>query len=276
MSGHQYLILVLCSAAFPCAPCDAADVKEVVSGATIALRSGWVVAPDYAFIQRDEFERNGKQTTKTHQVVTVVGSDYYMPVAIDDQPLSADQELVELQKLKNEVQRRNNEAPEARERRAENYRKQREQNAELLVEFPTAFNFEVEREETINGHTAYVLAATPRERSGPLSRVAKVLAGMRGKMWVEHENFHVIRAESKVIAPVSIFGIFARVLPGTHMELEMGPVTDSVWLVSRFSMTLEVSKFWFHSTQATRSTYSEYRMNGPVLEELLSRASAGP
>jgi hypothetical protein len=141
-----------------------------------------------------------------------------------------------------------------------------------MAGFPDAFNFELAREETINGHPAYVLDATPRKAVNPSSRVAKVLAGMRGQMWVDQESLHMIRAESTVKAPVSIFGIFARVLPGSHMELEMGQVTDSIWLASRFSMTLEVSKFWFHSTQATRSTYSEYRPNGRVLDALLSKA----
>ena len=83
----------------------------------------------------------------------------------------------------------------------------------------------------------------------------------------------MIRAESDVITPVSIFGIFARVLPGTHMEIEMTPVSDSVWLASRFSMTVKISKFlFFRSTQVTRSSYSEYRLNGPVLDELLAKA----
>ena len=272
MSGRPYLIFFLTSVALPGMPCHAADVSEMVRRAAIALQSDWAAAPEYAFLQRDELQRSGKPGSKTHQVVMIAGSDYYMPVAIDDRPLDSDQQTSELRNLKNEFERRNAEDPQSRQRRVENYRKQRDQNGALVTEFPNAFTFELAREETINGHESYALVATPRKRAGAASRAAKVLAGMRGKMWVEKENSHIIRAESNVIAPVSIFGIFARVLPGTHMELEMEPVTDSIWLVSRFSMTLEVSKLWFHSTQVTSSTYSDYRLNGPVLEDLLSRA----
>src|SRR5436190_5563828 len=95
---------------------------------------------------------------------------------------------------------------------------------------------------------------------------------MRGRVWIDKDDYHWVRAEASVVAPVSIFGIFVRVLPGTHMEIEMAPVTDSTWLVRQFSMTLALSKFWFHSTQATSSTYSSYSPNGPVLDGLLSRA----
>lgn len=272
MSSYQHLIRALCSAIIQSTFCHAADVTEIVRSATVTLRADWAAAPDYAFLQRDEFQRNGKPGSKTHRVVMIAGSDYYMPVAIDDQPLRGDQQRSELQKLKHEFQRRNNEDAQTQRRRAENYRKQREQNGALAVEFPGAFDFDLVREETVHGHVTYVLAATPRRRTASASRAAKVLAGMRGEMWVDRESFHVVRAESKVITPVSIFGIFARVLPGTCMELEMEPVTNSIWLVSRFRMTLEVSKFWFHSTQVTSSTYSDYRLNGPVLNDLLSQA----
>ena len=271
MSRHQYLILTVWAAGLSVTPCHAVDVAEIVRGATIALRSDWDAAPGYAFLQRDEFQQSGRPATKTHQVVMIAGSDYYMPVAVDDQPLAADQQRSELQKLKNEFWRRNNEDHQARRQRTENYRKQREQNGRLTVEFPTAFIFSLEREETIHGRRAYVLAATPRKRAGSSNRAAKVLAGMRGRMWIEKESFHMIQAESNVIAPVSIFSIFARVLPGTHMELEMAPASDSIWLVRRFVMALEISKFWIRSTQTTSSTYSGYRPNGAVLDELLSR-----
>jgi hypothetical protein len=271
------LTLLFCSAAFHATLCHAADppdVAEIVGQAATATRSDWAVAPEYAFLQRDESLQNGKLTSKTHRVVMIAGSDYYMPVAIDDQPLPPDRQESELRKLRDEAGRRNKEDPQVSRKRAESYRKQREQNGEIMLEFPTAFNFAFLREETINGHIGYVLAATPRDRQGPASRVAKILAGMRGQMWVGKDDFRMLRAEATVVSPVSIFGIFARVMPGTQMELEMTPVSDSVWLMSQLSMTLVVSKFLFvHSKQVTHSTFSDYRLNGPMLDELLSKAT---
>ena len=52
--------------------------------------------------------------------------------------------------------------------------------------------------------------------------------------------FHWVKGEAEVLKPVSIFGFFARVLPGTNMKLEMIPVTESVWLVSRFAVDNEI------------------------------------
>jgi hypothetical protein len=73
---------------------------------------------------------------------------------------------------------------------------------------------------------------------------------------------------------VPVYGILARVLPGTHVELDLAPVTDSVWLIHELSMDLRVSKlFLFNSAQTTRSTFSGYRLNTSVLDELLSKAN---
>ncbi len=50
-------------------------------------------------------------------------------------------------------------------------------------------------------------------------------------------------------------------------------MTPSVWLIDEVSMKLNVSKIHMSkSTQVTRSTYSGYRVNSSVVEELLSKA----
>ena len=213
-------------------------------------------------------------TGKTSQVVYIAGSDYYLPMAIDDQPLPPDRENAELDKLKNEVERRKAESPEARRERIEKYKKERDENEALVLDFPNAFTFELVREETMNGYPAYVLSGLPKKRTGPLSLAAKVLSGMRGTVWLDKENFHAIRVECDVVTPVPVYGILAKVLPGTHIEFGMAPVTNSIWLISGLSMDLRVLKLLvIKSTQVTRSTYSDYRLNDLVVAELLAKAA---
>lgn len=265
--SSAFTLLVLCSAA------SGADLQEIVQRGTAMIQSDWAADPDYAYIERDATLKNGTMSSHTSQVVMIDGSDYYLPTAVNDEPLSAEQQKAELQKLKREVERRRNEDPESRRRRVADYRKREDENGSLLLEFPKAFNFELLREEPMNGFPAFVLATTPRKRTGPLSRAAKVLSGMKGTVWINSETFHAIRGECTVVAPVPIYGILARVLPGTHVEIELAPVNDQVWLVSKFAMKLMVSKFWlFNSMQQTSNTYTDYRPNGTALEELLAKA----
>jgi hypothetical protein len=255
---------------FGCAgPLEAADLQEIVSRGSATLKADWAADADYAYVEKDEVEKGGKTTSKTSQVVYIDGSDYYLPLEIDGQPLPPDREKEELEKLKNEARRRNAETPEARRQRIEKYKKQRDENEALVLDFPNAFDFELLREETIDGRPAYVLSGTPKKRTGNLSLAAKVLSGMRGTVWVDKENFHAIRVECDVITPVPIYGILARVLPGTHIEFGMAPVTASTWLVGELSMKLRVSKLIFKSTQVTHSIYTNYRLNSQVLADIL-------
>jgi hypothetical protein len=249
--------------------CRAADLQEIVQRAGEAIKTDWAADLDYSWLERDEVHQNDKSTSKSYQVVMIAGSDYYMPVAANDQPLTPEQKKSEREKLRNEVQRRNSETPQARRQRLENFQKQREENDALVFELPRAFNFQLVREELKNGHPAYVLSAAPRKRSGPMSRAARVLTGMQGTIWIDKESFHTIRAEVDVITSVPIYGILARVMPGTHLDFEMAPVSDSVWLMTERSMTLAVSKlFFFKSTQETRSEFSGYRPNSAALDLL--------
>jgi hypothetical protein len=275
------VLWIFCLAGCPLAPSlqaaspETGDVAEIVRMAAATIESDWEAALDYAHIEKNEVLRNGVFTSRTSQVVMIAGSDYYLPLAINDEPLSPDRETAELQKLKAEFQRRNRESAETAKRRISGYNQAREEDGALLREFPRAFDYELLREETLHEHSAWVLAASPKpaDRSLPATRAAKILAGMRGTLWVDRQTFHVIQAEGNVVRSVPIYSIFAKVLPGTHIETGMLPAADSFWFISELSMSLAVSKFFvFRSTEVTRSTYSGYRLNGPVVGELLAKA----
>lgn len=254
-----------------CAPVRGADLAEIVARGNAMLKSDWAADINYAYIDKEEVLKNGRMTSRTSQVVYVAGSDYYLPLAADDQPLPEDREKAEREKLKAEAARRASETPEARRDRIARFKRQRAQNEAMVLDFPDAFDFRLLGEETIDGRDAYVLSGMPKKRDGPLTLAQKVLSGMKGRVWVDKESFHAIRVECDVITPVPVYGVLAKVLPGTHIEFAMAPVTESVWLVSELKMTLSLSKiFVFHSTQVTRSTFTGYRVNQDVLAELLA------
>lgn len=255
------------------AACHAADLQEILKRGTSAIQSDWTADPLYACVERDETRKDGKITSKTSEVVMIEGSDYSILMAVDDQPLSPERQKAELIKLKEEVQKRKRDSPSEREHRIAAYKKQRDENGELLLGFPQAFIFQVTGEDTKDGYPAYVLSAAPKARTGSVTRAQKVLSGMEGTAWIEKDGFHAIRVDVHVIRPVPVFGMLATVLPGTEIEFGMTPVTESVWLVNEVSMNLEVSKLhMFKSAQVTRTTYTQYRLNSQVLEELLAKA----
>lgn len=79
--------LACCSAFIFSLPLHGADLQEIVRRATPVIRSDRAADPDYAYVERDEFQRDGKPASKTSQVVMMDGSDYSMPLALNGQPL---------------------------------------------------------------------------------------------------------------------------------------------------------------------------------------------
>jgi hypothetical protein len=268
-----WLLIIACNFGIARNPCRAAEVSEIVQRATAALNSDWESDPLYACVERDEVQKGEKLASKTFEVVMIDGSEYHFPLAVNDQPLSPDRQKEELLKLKNEVRRRKNESPSARRARINAWKKQRDENGELLLDFPSVLTFQLVGEEAKNGHSAYVLSATPTPGIVPRTRATKVLSGMQGKAWVEKDTLHPMLVECTVVTPVPVYGALASVLPGTEIEIKMTPVTDSTWLIDEVSTKLNVSKLHlFKSTALTRSTYTQYRPNSSVVEELLSKA----
>ena len=240
------------------------------------MQSDWAAAPAFAFVQRDVSASKGVITRKTHHVFTISGSDYYMPIATNDEFLPGDQQERELRRLHEEVDRRSHETTKEAQRRSEQYYKAREQNGVLLLEFTKAFDFTLVGEDVTNGHPTYVLDALPQPGYQPPNRTARILTGMHGRLWIEKEGFHWVKGEAEVLKPVSIFGFFAKVLPGTRMDLEMIPVTEDVWLVSRFAVDMNLSTFWRKSTKTMESIFSDYRPAAAALAQALSVRTKTP
>jgi hypothetical protein len=99
---------------------------------------------------------------------------------------------------------------------------------------------------------------------------------MEGRFWVENHDFHWLKAEAEVLKPVSILGIAVRVLPGTHMELEMAPVSPSLWLVSGLTVAVKASFLWISTEQTTATSWSGYRPATAALADELAGQSREP
>lgn len=112
-----------------------------------------------------------------------------------------------------------------------------------------AFDFKLLGQETVNGHRCYVLDSIPRPDYHPINRDTQVLKGMRGRLWVDADQYQWVKVHAEVFRPVS-FGLFiARVKPGTEFTLEQGPVGGGIWLPTRFDQEVRASVlfFWSHN-----------------------------
>ncbi|HYL74730.1 MAG TPA: hypothetical protein VEU96_11030 [Bryobacteraceae bacterium] len=252
-----------------CLACDAAtlekpDPHRIVQRSVEAIETDWSQAPNYAFQERDvQSKRDGAPVIKTYEVLMIDGSQYNRLIAVDDKPLLPGDQMEEERKLRAEMNKRARESPRESAKRIAKYQKERDQDHAMLKNMVEAFDFQLAGEEIVNGYDCWVLDATPKRGYQPKDRETKVLTGMRGRLWVDKSQNQWVKVKAEVIKPVSLFGFFAKVGPGTRFQLEQAPVADNLWLPSHFSMRVNASAFGFiNEDSSDDETYGKYVATG--------------
>lgn len=246
----------LCAAAVSERP----DAQQIVKRSLEAMETNWNQAPNFSFHERDvESKHDSAPVIKSYEVLMIDGSQYNRLIAVGDKPLTAAEQAEEQRKLQLEIQRRSHESTRERNRRIAKYQKERERDHAMLMAMADAFDFRIVGDEAVNGHDCWVLDATPKRGYQPPDRETRVLTGMRGRLWVDKTQNQWVKVRAEVIKPVSFYGFFAKVGPGTKFELEQEPVADNLWLPSHFSVRVNASAFGFiNENSSDDEKYDKY------------------
>jgi len=200
------------------------------------------------------------------------GSQYNQLIAKNDRPLSSEEQAAEEKKLKQEIRKRKSESADERSKRIGKYQQERNQDHAMMLEMVSAFDFLPAGEQDVRGRPAYVFEASPKPGYVPKSRDAKVLTGMKGRLWVDKGTFQWAKVQAEVIKPVSFYGFLARVEPGTSFLLEQAPVTGRIWLPIQFRQQVSAKALGIISENSfEEETYSNYK---PLSQALLREPDA--
>jgi hypothetical protein len=235
--------------------------QDIIRKSAAVTEANWKEAPKFAFVERDVVsKKNHAKTVKTYEVLMIDSSPYQKLIAVNDHPLSKEEQRLEEQKLQAEILNRKNETPHERKRRIAKYQKERSEDRAMLCEMVEAFNFKLAGETKLSGRDVYQFEATPKPGYVPKTREGKVLTGMKGTLWVDKDSYQWVKVEAEVVRPVSFYGMFAKVGPGTRFELEQEPVAGNVWLPKHFAVRVNASALGFINENSTDDeTYSDYR-----------------
>jgi len=232
------------------------QVETIIQRSVEANKRDWKADPEYSYFERDI--QNG--VARSNQVMMIEGSPYYRLVAVNDQPLSQEEQVKEEQKLQQAIAERKSESPQQRAARIAKYEKDRRRDHLLMEQLTKAFNFTLEGEQKLGPHEVYVLQATPGPGYVPPNRDTRVLTGMKGTLWIDKQTYQWVKVEAQVVHPVSIEGFLARVEPGTRFELEKMPVADGIWLPKHFAMKAQARVFFVFSHNSQEDdTYWGYQ-----------------
>jgi hypothetical protein len=240
------------------------DVHALIEHSVQANGADWKAAPEYESLERDR-EPNG--VSKTFQDLMIMGSPYQRLVAINDKPLSRQEQENQQRALEKTKEQRRNESEQQRAKRIADYQKSRDRDQLFLDQLSKAFNFSLIGQQKLGGYEVYVLKAVPRPDYEPPNSECEVLKGMRGTLWIDKKTFQWVKVEARVIRPVWIEGFLAKVEPGTQFELEKMPVGDDIWLPKHYQMKARAKVFLlFNHNSGDNDTYYQYRKIAPSPE----------
>ena len=233
--------------------------KEIIQRSIEVNRRDWDAAPSYDYVQR---ERDGDKS-KTYERIMLAGSRYERLVAVDDKPLSADDEAKEQHRFQKAIAQRQQESPDERKERIGKYQNEIDRDHVLIRELIKALDFTLSGQQMLGLREVYVLKGTPRADYRPPNKQARALTGMQGTLWIDTATFHWVKAEAEVVRPVRIYGFVARIEPGTHFELEQTPIADGLWMPNHFVMDAKAKVFLlFPHYEQDDITYFSYHKPG--------------
>ena len=212
------------------------DAREIVRRAVAADERNWRVARNYAFSERTNLRylnsegRVKSQESKVNDVTLLDGSPYRRLVARNDRPLPPAEERKEQERLSRSAAERRQETAAQRSQRLSDYAKRPEWQREAWRELPEAFDFRLAGEESLDGHRLFVIEARPRPGYQPPSRTAKVLAHLQGRLWVDKQDYHLVKAELEAVDTITVGLFLVRVAKGSRAAFEQIRVNDEVWL----------------------------------------------
>jgi hypothetical protein len=215
------------------------DANEVIRRAVAAEERNWKLARNYTFSERSNLrylDAQGQvksQEVKVLDVIMVAGSPYRRLVERNDRPLPPAEERKEQERLASNIAERRVETAVGRAQRLAEYDQRPEWQREAWRELAEAFDFRLAADQVWGGRRVYVIEATPRRGYQARSRTAKMLVHLKAMLWVDRQDYHLVKADAEVIDTITVGLFLVRVAKGSRAAFEQTLVNDEVWLPSQ-------------------------------------------
>jgi len=216
------------------------DAHEIIRRALEAEQQNGELTRGYIWRQREvekQLDPQGgvrSQEIKTYDITLQYEERYARLTQKDDKPLDARDQHKEDEKAEKFAFRRRNESPGDRQKRLDRLKRERDESRGYLRDFLNAYNFQLAGEEQIDGVSAWVIDASPRQDFKATQPHADILNKLKGRLWIEKQGYHWIRVDAEAVETIAIGVVVARIHPGSRARFERVLVNNEVWMPRRF------------------------------------------
>jgi hypothetical protein len=161
------------------------------------------------------------ETTK--EIIETKDGDVARLIAINGQPLTAEQEQTEMNRLDTLLTH-----PEMQERRRRSEKKDAARIDQLVGMLPDSEVYKLEGMVSCGASQCYRLSFTPNPNFETPNIEAEVLRGFAGEVWIEETQQRLVRLDAHLVREVTVgFGILGRLNEGGTMELQQELAADA-------------------------------------------------
>ncbi|HXV77749.1 MAG TPA: hypothetical protein VD788_15655 [Candidatus Polarisedimenticolaceae bacterium] len=229
------LCLALVVLAGPRATAAGDDARPIIERGFAAAEANAVLERLYVYHQTIEERHFGskgrekKRESRTWDVTRLDGSEYRRLIAQNGRPLDEHEQAAEQRRLEKQLDKMRRETPSQRAQRLRSVEREHEESRGFFEQVTRAFDFQLLREEPLDGVPCYVIAAEPRADYEPVSRETRVLTKVRATLWISQSDSVWVRAEIETIESFT-WAMVLRVKPGAQVQFSRRRVNDEVWL----------------------------------------------
>lgn len=217
------------------------DAKEIIRQSVQRDLLNFERLKNYTYQEHDEIksfdkhEKLKKTERETYEILILGGHDYEKLIERDDKPLSPKEAAKEQQKMDQEIERRNHESAADKAK----IEKERREQRKFLDEVPEEFDFKLLGVEQVSGKPAWVISAEPKPGYEPKARGAKLIAKMRGKVWIDQVEYQWVKVEAQATGKLSYGLGMLKINPGATVQFEQTRVNDEIWLPAHANIRLD-------------------------------------
>lgn len=219
---------------------------------------------NYTFVEHNEertYDRSDRlrsRESQTYEILILAGRPWGRLIERNGKPLNAKDGQREQEKLDAELAKRQRDV--ARDASREPKDRDTIESRRFLREVPQAFTLAMDGVENVAGRPAWVISATPRPGYRPTLPHGDVLTKVRGKIWIDQDEYQWIKVDAEVTAPLSFgLGLF-RVAPGGSLHFEQTRVNDEIWLPSKAEIRADARVAYVRKLRAEMDIrYRDYK-----------------
>jgi hypothetical protein len=152
---------------------------------------------------------------------------------------------------------------------AAKYQKKRQTRVELVDAMLTAFTRKWLGREMRNGHLCDVIVLTPDPNFHPRSIGEDALTHATAKVWVDHDQDQLVRAEALITSDIWFgAGVLGKLNKGGTFVMEQTEVSPHVWLPSLYQFDYSGREFLFSLEKHQRIEITGYHYIGTAKDAL--------